>query len=102
MFTWLFQTDKSAVGLLLRLTLAVVIFPHGAQKVLGWFGGEGFTPTLQLFTGAGIPLALALLAMGRRVSRPAGPRGRTAHAGGRLWDRLRDARRDSDGALVAG
>src|SRR5262245_56596414 len=63
MFAWLFQTDQSVVGLLLRLRLAVVIFPHGAQKVLGWFGGQGFTPTLQFFTSAGIPPALALLAM---------------------------------------
>ena len=37
---WLLQTDGGVVGLILRLTLAAVIFPHGAQKVLGWFGGH--------------------------------------------------------------
>ena len=28
--------------LVLRLALAIVLFPHGAQKMLGWFGGPGF------------------------------------------------------------
>jgi putative oxidoreductase len=32
---WLLQADNGVVGLILRITLAVVIFPHGAQKVLG-------------------------------------------------------------------
>jgi hypothetical protein len=35
---WLYRTDESVTGLILRLTLAVVLFPHGAQKVLGWLG----------------------------------------------------------------
>ena len=39
---WLLQTDSGVAGLILRLTVAVVIFPHGAQKALGWFGGHGF------------------------------------------------------------
>jgi putative oxidoreductase len=40
------------------------MFPHGAQKVLGWFGGHGFTGTLEFFTGKlGIPVVFALLAM---------------------------------------
>ena len=63
MFAWLFQTNGSAAGLILRLTLAVVIFPHGAQKVLGWFGGPGLTPTLQFFASAGIPPVLAWLVL---------------------------------------
>jgi hypothetical protein len=32
---WLLQTDSGVAGLLLRITLAVVIFPDGAQKVFG-------------------------------------------------------------------
>jgi putative oxidoreductase len=51
------QTDGSVGAPILRLTLAVVLFPHGAQKVLGWFGGPGLKVTLQYFTSAGIPLA---------------------------------------------
>jgi putative oxidoreductase len=63
MLSWLLWTDGSVVGLVLRLTLALVIFPHGAQKVLGWFGGHGFKNTLQFFTDSGIPGILGLLAI---------------------------------------
>ena len=59
---WLFQTDGTLVPFILRLTLAIVMFPHGAQKVLGWFGGYGFRGTLGYFTSQGIPVPLALLA----------------------------------------
>jgi len=45
-----FQTDESWVGLILRLTLGFVMFPHGAQKVLGWYGGYGFSGTMGFFT----------------------------------------------------
>src|SRR5690606_157876 len=38
----LLDTDASWVSLLQRLVLAIVIFPHGAQKLLGWWGGGGF------------------------------------------------------------
>jgi putative oxidoreductase len=48
----------------LRLTLAVAIFPHGAQKLLGWFGGYGFEGTMGFMTMTlGIPYPLALLAV---------------------------------------
>jgi putative oxidoreductase len=60
---WLFQTDGLAVPLVLRLTLAVVMFPHGAQKLLGWFGGHGFRGTMAFFTKSGIPAPLAFLAI---------------------------------------
>ncbi len=50
----------------LRVTLGIVMFPHGAQKMLGWFGGYGFEGTMGFFTGTmGIPWifgALAILA----------------------------------------
>jgi len=46
----LFQTDDGWAGLILRLTLGMVIFPHGAQKLLGWFGGFGFSGTMGFFT----------------------------------------------------
>jgi len=53
-------TSHSSAGTLARVTLAVVMFPHGAQKVLGWFGGYGFENTLAFFTGQmGLPTMLA-------------------------------------------
>lgn len=69
---WLLQTESGWLGLVLRLTLAVVIFPHGAQKVLGWFGGHGFKNTLKFFTDSGIPAGLALLAIATEFFGPLG------------------------------
>src|SRR5207244_4429727 len=63
MLGWLFQTDGSLVPLVLRLTLAVVMFPHGAQKTLGWFGGHGFKGAMSFLTKSGIPGPLAFLAI---------------------------------------
>lgn len=51
MFKKTLQTDESVAALILRITLGVVLFPHGAQKLLGWFGGYGFTGTMEFFTG---------------------------------------------------
>jgi putative oxidoreductase len=60
----LFQTSGSVGPLVLRLLLAAVMFPHGAQKVLGWFGGAGFASVMQTFTSKmGIPAAFAVLAI---------------------------------------
>ena len=53
-------TDGSVTQALLRLTLALVLFPHGAQHLLGWFGGYGFTATVDFMnSGLGIPVPLA-------------------------------------------
>ena len=71
-FAWLLQTDSGISGLLLRITLAVVMFPHGAQKVLGWFGGHGFKGTMKSFTGSGIPAVFALLALAAEFLGPLG------------------------------
>jgi putative oxidoreductase len=49
------KTDKSAAQFLIRVALGVVIFPHGAQKVLGLFGGPGFMKTIQAFSEMGFP-----------------------------------------------
>ena len=57
----LMQTDENAGMLIVRLTLGIVMFPHGAQKLLGWFGGAGFSATLKGMTGMGLPAAVVIL-----------------------------------------
>lgn len=58
----LLQTENDYGGLIARLALGIVMFPHGAQKVLGWFGGYGFAGTMTFFTETiGIPYFVALL-----------------------------------------
>jgi putative oxidoreductase len=60
----LFATDESTATAILRLVLGVVFFAHGAQLMLGWFGGYGFSGTMRFFTGAlHIPAPLAFLAI---------------------------------------
>ena len=55
-------TDDVSITVV-RVVLGLVMFPHGAQKVLGWFGGYGFGPTYAAFTGQmGIPAPFALIA----------------------------------------
>lgn len=64
MFRKLFATDKGLSGTVLRVLLGVVIFPHGAQKLLGWFGGGGFTASMRWFESSfHIPTIFALLAI---------------------------------------
>lgn len=61
MLELLLKTDAGIAGLLLRCLLAIAIFPHGAQKALGWYGGFGITGTLGYFKGLGIPKAIGVL-----------------------------------------
>jgi len=58
----LFQTDEVWSSLILRVMLGVVMFPHGGQKLLGWFGGFGFAGTMGFFTEQmHIPAVIAFL-----------------------------------------
>jgi putative oxidoreductase len=64
MFRRIYATDDSSATSILRLVLGVVFFAHGAQKLLGWFGGFGFAGTMNLFTNMmHIPAPLAFLAI---------------------------------------
>jgi putative oxidoreductase len=56
-------TDNSTVLALLRLTLGLVMLPHGLQKTVGWFGGYGYTGTMGWFASLGIPAVLGFLAI---------------------------------------
>lgn len=58
----LMKTEGDLSTLLLRLGLGVMIFPHGAQKLLGWWGGHGFSATIQASTERmGLPWVVAFL-----------------------------------------
>src|SRR5579864_5806041 len=60
----LIATDDDAAPTVLRLVTGIVFFAHGAQKMLGWFGGYGFTGTMGFFTGMlHIPAIFAFLAI---------------------------------------
>jgi len=57
-----FATSSSRSLTLLRAVLGTVMFAHGAQKLLGWFGGYGFDATIGFFGQAlGIPAPVAML-----------------------------------------
>src|SRR6202051_2641052 len=60
----LIATDNDTATAILRLVLGVIFFAHGAQKMLGWFGGYGFNGTMGFFTGVmHIPAPFAFLAI---------------------------------------
>lgn len=62
----LFRTDHDRTIAMLRVSLGAIMFPHGAQHLLGWFGGYGFGGTYQWMTTdlgfAGPLAALAIVA----------------------------------------
>ena len=58
----IFQTNESNASTIIRIVLGLILFPHGAQKLLGWFGGYGFNGTMGFLTGtAGLPWIMAFL-----------------------------------------
>ena len=64
MFRKLIATSDNSGVTMVRLVLGVIFFFHGAQKMLGWFGGYGFSGTMNFFTHQmGIPAVFAFLAI---------------------------------------
>jgi putative oxidoreductase len=58
------KSNETCTPIIARLFLGLVMFPHGAQKVLGWFGGHGFSATMNSFTTQmHIPALFAFLAI---------------------------------------
>jgi putative oxidoreductase len=61
----LFSTNPDWILTFIRIILGVVFFAHGAQKLLGWFGGPGLKETMRTmhdFLGLPLPLAFAAVA----------------------------------------
>lgn len=57
----LLSTPNEAGLTIARVTLGLVMVPHGAQKLLGWFGGYGFEGTMGFLTqSVGLPWILGL------------------------------------------
>lgn len=64
MKTILLKTTDSYGPLAIRLGLGIMMFPHGAQKMMAWFGGNGFSKTMDFFTqNLSIPVIFAFLAI---------------------------------------
>jgi len=78
----LLATDGSPGPLVARVALGLILFPHGAQHALGWFGGYGFSGTLGWMTGTlGFPAPLAAFGI---VTELLAPIALVAGLGGRL------------------
>jgi len=64
MWKKLINTDNDFATTVIRVMLGVVFFPHGMQKLFGWYGGYGFTGSLGFFTDTlHIPVIFAFLAI---------------------------------------
>src|SRR4030095_13217498 len=64
MLTWLIDTDGDWLLTIVRVVLGVVLFAHGAQKLLGWFGGRDCSATLRTYRDQlRMPVALTCLAI---------------------------------------
>ena len=58
----IFATNENPSATIIRIVLGLILFPHGAQKLLGWFGGYGFDGTMGYLTGSlGLPWIIGFL-----------------------------------------
>src|SRR5436309_14620062 len=58
---FLFFAEPSVSIFMIRVVLGIILFAHGAQKVLGWYGGQGLKGTAAFFNSMGMPLLIAYL-----------------------------------------
>jgi putative oxidoreductase len=64
-------TRGATAPLVARVSLGLLMFPHGAQHALGWYGGYGFRGTLGWMTGTlGFPASAAALAISVELLAP--------------------------------
>lgn len=58
----LFATERDWTGLVLRVFLGLIMWPHGAQKLFGWFDGFGLNASIEYFVGTvGLPWIAAVI-----------------------------------------
>jgi putative oxidoreductase len=83
MLQLLYSTTPGWAGTIARLTLGLIMLPHGAQKVFGIFGGYGYTGTMGFFTGTmQLPYVVGLLVI---ITEFFGALFLIAGFGGRFW-----------------
>src|SRR5882672_3213587 len=64
MLNRLVKTNQDFALTIARLALGILFFIHGAQLMLGWFGGYGLSGSMKFFTqDLGIPAPFAFLAI---------------------------------------
>ena len=56
-------TDNAIAPLILRVGLGLALIPHGAQKLFGWFGGDGLQGTAQWMESIGLQPGLLMAAL---------------------------------------
>src|SRR5260370_33545205 len=84
MLLTLFSTDPDWVKTIARVTLGVIFFAHGSQKLLGWVEGPGLKETMRtMHEVLGLPVSTGfrghrsrVLWRGRPHRRVTEPRGR--------------------------
>ena len=61
MISSIFRTSDDIGAFIARIALGIVILPHGLQKLVGLFGGAGFSGTVEFFVSSGLPAFVAIL-----------------------------------------
>jgi putative oxidoreductase len=61
MISSIFRTSDDIGAFIARIALGIVILPHGLQKLLGLFGGAGYSGTVDFFVSSGLPTFVAIL-----------------------------------------
>jgi putative oxidoreductase len=85
MLNKLLATGDDLAPFIARVVVGGVIFAHGAQKLLGWFGGKGWAETMEFFTAWGFPSFLVVLLI---LIESIGMLLLMAGFGGRIWAAL--------------
>ena len=63
MLRGIMETSDDRIPMLARLALGIVILPHGAQNLFGWFGGPGIDGALGSYAANGIPPFVGWMAL---------------------------------------